>query len=312
MSQRDPLAEESERDAETAPDTDSTFLKGVEFLTGKDPNLGSFLLVVGMVTIAFVALFQLTLPSPVALLLTAGVFVVTGLSGIFGVVLDSLGYFEGEPAAAPGSDEPRTATNPRVPAERSSAPLPPRINFDAELRAYAEMFDGDLPEEFEPFVEDYLRLKANTSDRASVASDLRTELNPIGSLFEDGSEGDRLYEDISGRLFRYIATNGTHLTLDSVTFYDEDGTEMAVRDLENSPGRVTLDVTNEGEAAEVEAVVELYDDDGSVIASRVCKAGLVTPGASTVIDTDIFVPADAEGASTTIQVADTGKTAAGA
>ena len=37
-----------------------TFLDSIEFLTGEDPNLGSFLLVVGIVTCVFIALFQFT------------------------------------------------------------------------------------------------------------------------------------------------------------------------------------------------------------------------------------------------------------
>jgi len=73
----------------------STFLGGIEFLTGEDPNAGSFLLVVGMTTCVFVAAFQVTLPVPVSNLLTALVLVVAVISFLIGAVLDTLGYFDG-------------------------------------------------------------------------------------------------------------------------------------------------------------------------------------------------------------------------
>jgi hypothetical protein len=78
----------------TKMETESTFLDNIQFLTGKDPNLGSFLLVVGMVTCVFIALFQFTLPAPISNLLTVAVVLVTVTSAIFASLLDSLGYFE--------------------------------------------------------------------------------------------------------------------------------------------------------------------------------------------------------------------------
>ena len=310
MTQSKPDMNQSEDTTQSEPTTDaeagSVFLDSIEFLTGPNPNLGSFLLVVGMVTTVFIALFQLTLPAPVSTLLTAGVLSVTVLSAIFGLLLDSFGYFDQETttttaATASESDERTTGARPWVPAEKTSAPLPPLINFDAELRAYADMFDGDLPEAFDPFISDYRRLKTNTRNRATIASDLRADLNPIGALFEDGSEGDRLYEDISQRLFRYLGDRDEHVTLDHVAFYDEDGNETDVRGIENQVGRVELGITNEGEAAEVEVSVALYDEDNSVISSHTYSVGRVSPGATKTLDTDIFVPSDAERAGTTIR-----------
>lgn len=70
------------------------FLKSIEFLTGEDPNAGSFLLVVGVVTCVFIAVFQFTLPKPISLLMTALVVVVAIISFIMGAILDMLGYFD--------------------------------------------------------------------------------------------------------------------------------------------------------------------------------------------------------------------------
>jgi hypothetical protein len=72
----------------------SRFLDGIEFLTGEDPSAGSFLLVVGIVTCVFIAVFQFTLPEPISLLLTGLVLVVAVISFIIGAVLDTLDYFD--------------------------------------------------------------------------------------------------------------------------------------------------------------------------------------------------------------------------
>jgi hypothetical protein len=75
----------------------STFLKSIEFLTGEDPSAGSFLLVVGIVTCLFIAVFQFTLPSPISILLTGLVLVVAVISFLIGAVLDALDYFDTPP-----------------------------------------------------------------------------------------------------------------------------------------------------------------------------------------------------------------------
>ncbi len=72
----------------------SNFLESIVFITGEDPNAGSFLLVVGIVTCVFIAAFQLTLPEPISNLLTAGVLVVAVISFILGAILDMLDYFD--------------------------------------------------------------------------------------------------------------------------------------------------------------------------------------------------------------------------
>jgi hypothetical protein len=301
MSQRAPLVERP--DAATGPDAEPTFLKAIEFVTGKDANLGSFLLVVASVTAVFIALFQFTLPAPVSNLLTVGVLFVTALSAVFAALLDRLGYF-GRPAA-PTTDRPAGPTaTPWVPVGKASAPLPPLINFDAELRAYADLYDGELPAAFDAFVSDYVRLKTNTRNRRTIASDLRADLNAVGALFERGSEGDRLYEDISRRLFRYIGDRNDHVTVDRVAFYDATGTETDVAAATNELVRVELTVTNEGEAAAVSAVVDLYDADGVPVARRVCPAGVVSPGATKTLETEVYVPPEVERAGATVRLSD--------
>jgi hypothetical protein len=285
-------------------ESDSRFLTGITFVTGQDANFGSFLLVVGIVTCVFIALFQFTLPEPISHLLTAGVLFVTVLSGIFASLLDSLGYFD---QAANDAEEATTgradgSARPWVPTNEEVAPLPPMINFDDELQAYADMYDGDLPEQFDPFVRDYRRLKTNTGNRTTIASDLRTSLNPIGALFEQGTEGDDLYEEISARLFRYIDSDLDHVTLDCIAFYDDEGNEVDVDEIRNRIGRVELTIGNEGEATDVDVVVQFYDAGGTSISSRTCQVGTLQPGARRTVDVDAFVPPETSRADATVRV----------
>jgi hypothetical protein len=246
----------------------------------------------------FIALFQFTLPTPISYLLTAGVLFVTVLSAIFASVLDSLGYFEtaaDDADAASALDSAGGSANPArawVPTGKEVAPLPPMINFDDELRAYAELYDGDLPKQFDSFIEDYRRLKTNTGNRRSIASDLRADLNPIGALFEDDTEGHDLYEQIGERLFRYIDADAEHVTLRRVAFYDDEDEEVGVAGVRNQLGRVELTA---------DVIVQFYDADGAAISSRTCRVGTVLSGASRTTDTDVFVPSETTRAGTTIR-----------
>ncbi|MEF8772126.1 hypothetical protein [Halodesulfurarchaeum sp.] len=88
-------ADSAEDDPEAA-----NFLTSIGFLIGEDPSGGSFLLVVGMVTIVFLAVFQFTLPEPISLLLSGIVLTVAAISFIMGAILDTLGYFDTSPEAA--------------------------------------------------------------------------------------------------------------------------------------------------------------------------------------------------------------------
>jgi len=291
-------------DESTEAASDSNFLASITFVTGQDANVGSFLLVVGIVTCVFIALFQFTLPEPISHLLTAGVLFVTVLSAIFAALFDSLGYFDraSGDAAEEATETSSGSARPWVPTNKEVAPLPPMINFDDQLRAYADMYDGDLPEQFDPFISDYLRLKTNTGNRQTIASDLRADLNPIGALFDEGTEGDELYEEISDGLYRYIDSDVDHVTLDRIAFYDDDGNEVDVDEIRNQLGRVELTVGNDGETVDVDVVVQFYDTSGASISSRTCKVGTVRPGTTRTVDTDAFVPSETSRAGTTIRV----------
>ena len=282
-------------------------------LTGEDPNLGSFFLVVGAVTCVFIAVFQFTLPEGVRLLLTGGVLLVTILSAIVASLLETLGYFDQESAADEGSERTDGTTTegaegkPWTPTADTRYPLPPIVNFDDELRTYQEMFDGDLPGEFDEFVAEYKRLKTTKGNRVNIASDLRADLNPIGVLFDEGSRGAEIHDDIGDRLLRYIKNDAVeYLSLTDVGFYDGDGNEVDVASVDDGVIRAEASVENEGEATTVEVIVEFFDSDGTSLRRDTSPVGEISPGATETFDADVYVPSAAERATTTLQVTNPG------
>ena len=300
-------------DSTSDGETSSEAFEIVAPLTGEDPNLGSFFLVVGAVTCVFIAVFQFTLPEGVRLLLTGGVLLVTILSAIVASLLETLGYFDQESAADEGSERTDGTTTegaegkPWTPTADTRYPLPPIVNFDDELRTYQEMFDGDLPGEFDEFVAEYKRLKTTKGNRVNIASDLRADLNPIGVLFDEGSRGAEIHDDIGDRLLRYIKNDAVeYLSLTDVGFYDGDDNEVDVASVDDGVIRAEAIVENEGEATTVEVIVEFFDSDGTSLRRDTSPIGEISPGATETFDADVYVPSAAERATTTLQVTNPG------
>lgn len=279
----------------------STFLQGIEFLTGEDPNLGSFLLVTGIVTCVFIALFQFTIPSPVSHLLTAGVIIITVVTAGFAALLDSLNYFDN---ATNSVTQPATATENKkkrwVPREPVSAQLPPMLNFDKELSELESHFDGTLPEEFDSFLTDYRRLKMNPSNRNSIASDLRAHLNPIGVVLEEDTREYELYERISGELFRYINDAGDHLTITEAMLQGTNGQSQPVDVAAGELTTFEFTVSNEGEVADVQTTLEFYAGE-ELVSTRTVAVGVLSPGASETVSTNVYVPESADSVTTSTE-----------
>lgn len=293
-----------ESSSETEGSTDrSTFLQGIEFLTGEDPNLGSFLLVTGIVTCVFIALFQFTLPSPVSHLLTAGVIIITVVTAGVAALLDSLNYFDNpvESDAQPAA-ETTTAGKRWVPSDPVSASLPPMLNFDKELSELEAHFDGTLPEEFDSFLADYRRLKTNPGSRKSIASDLRAHLNPIGVVLEEGTREYELYERISDELFRYIGDAEGHLTITESALLDTNGQSQPVQSMAGELITFEFTVSNEGETADVQTALEFYAGD-ELLSTRTVSVGVLDPGASETVSTNAYIPESADRVAATAQTA---------
>ena len=283
---------------------DATFLSGIEFLTGDDPNLGSFLLTIGAVTCMFIALFQLgPVEPPVSHLLTAGVLIVTVVSAGFAALLDSLGYFDSTPPEQREASTDTTKTEyPWVPSAPVSASLPPMLNFDAELQALHAHYDGDLPEQFDPFIAEYKRLKTNPSDRSSIASDLRADLNPIRTILDEESSAYDNYERITEGLFRYLGDAADHFTATEPVFYNSKDAAHDVVDINDELGRAEVTIDNDGEAIDIDLEIEFYDGD-TLLSSRSYPVGTVASGQQKTVDTDVFIPAAADQAMTVVTAA---------
>ena len=283
------------------PAEQSTFLDGIEFLTGDDPNLGSFLLVTGMVTCVFIALFQFTLPSPVSHLLTAGVISITVVTAVVAALLESLGYFDGPAQSdAKSAGETRPPRKSWVPADPITASLPPMLNFDKELAELEQHYDGTLPDEFDAFLEDYRRLKTSPGSRKSIASDLRADLNPIGVVLEEDTREYALYERISEELFRYIGNNAAHLKISNATLRDASGQSQRVEAMVGELITFDFTVDNEGETADVRVAVEFYDGD-ELVSTRTVPVGVLDPGASRAMSANVYVPELADRVATSVR-----------
>jgi hypothetical protein len=283
----------TQSESQSQPDGSSdqpTFLRRIEFITGPDPNLGSFLLTIGIVTCVFIALFQFTMPSPVSHLLTAGVITITVVSAGFAALLDSLNYFDqSSDSVSQVAPDPKQTSKPWVPEKRVSAPLPPMINFDEELSELQAQFDGELPDQFTPLLEDYRRLKTNPKNRMSIASDLRADLNPISVILDEDTPEYEPYQRMSNGLFRYIGDSADHLSVTEVTSRDAAGEPQEVGAIAGDLAVFDLSVHNEGEVTDVEVIVEFYDGDESLSTwSGSLKS--VSPGATETISTNIYVP----------------------
>jgi hypothetical protein len=289
-------------------------LEAVTPLTGDDPNLGSFFLVVGVVTCVFIAVFQFTLPDPISFLLTAGTLLVTILSAIVASLLETLGYFDESTTNtnSAAADQAKVANQtgavkPWVPTKGESEPLPPMINFDDELQTYYDLHDGDLPDPFDEFISEYKRLKTASSNRRTIASDMRTDLNPISVLYDDGSKGAAIYDEISDRLFRYIDSNNLdHLSLDGVAFFDDDGKEADVPAIAGQLGRIRASVSNEGDAVKIELYIEFVNGEGTTVDKATKPMGVINPGATKPFETKLYVPSIAKDATVALQLAPAG------
>ena len=282
------------------------FVQVITPLTGQDPNLGSFFLVVGIVTCVFIAVFQFTLPRPIAMLFTAGVLLVTILSAIVGHLLERLGHFDGGAAhTVTPAPEPTVDRVAWEPIGEEKAPLPPVLDFDAQLQTLQdEVHDGELPPVYDEFVDEYVRLKTARFNRRTITSDMRADLNPISVVYDDGSQGAEILDEISRRLFRYIdGESGAHLRMDDPGFFDDDGAPVAIEDVAGQVTRIRAQVHNDGDELVAESVIRFLNERGQVVGTDIKPVGSIEPGMTTALDTACFVPTIATDVDVTVRQA---------
>lgn len=266
----------------------------------EEENFAGFMLVVGSVTAVFVSVFTFLLSGVVAQVLIAAVVTIGFVSIILGFALNVLGYFDAEGATTESSDpEPpeqrRSTWRPDTPINK---PLPPLINFDSDLGRLQEHFDGELPAEMDSFIEEYKRLRTTNSrdNRRSIASSMRTALNPLPVLVKN-EEMEELIDEMGDRLFRYIKADATeHLTVTEAAFY-RHGRERPLSELQGGEARLKATVHNAGETSTAEVEVEFRNVDGVKVKSTSLPLGRIPPDARKELNTQVYVPSIATDAS---------------
>lgn len=258
-------------------------------------NVAGFLLTVGSVTVAFLAVFLLVFDGVVAEILAASVIAIGLVSVIIGMALDLLGYFDGE--AKPSSTQRgsskaavKTASKPVTP----NKPLAPVINFDDELAQLKEAFGDDVPKPVASFAKEYRALKGMSPDsRRTAASNMRATLNPITVLVDGDDELEPLVDDIGDRLFRYIKSDPTDfLSVTDFAFY-VDGNKESVRDISGHEARLKATVFNEGEECNAEVVLQFESESGVNVRREYLPVGAVQPNAQKELNTHVYVPSPA-------------------
>jgi len=256
-----------------------------------EQNFAGYLLIVGSVTAVFVAAFTFLLSGAVSQVLIAITITLGFLSVLIGFALNVLGHFEDRPTT--GTTEKSTTTTRRAwkPDTPVNKPLPPLINFDTELRRLEEHFGGELPDQMDSFVEDYRQLRTTNGidKRRSIASSMRSALNPLPVLVDD-EEMEDVVDEMGDRLFRYIQADATeHLTVSDAAFY-RDGESRPLAEIQGSEARIKATVHNAGEASTAEVEVEFNNRDGIKVKSTSLPVGQLPPNARKDLNTHVYVP----------------------
>jgi hypothetical protein len=267
-----------------------------------EQNLAAMVLTVTAVTLAFLSVFVLTLDGVVLEILVGAVLSIGAITFVVIVVLDMLGYFDdgSEPVDETGGADVDAKPEPRRPESprRANRPLSPLINFDSELAAIRAHFDGSPPDAVRRFEKQYRQLKqADRERRKTIASDLRTSVNPIEVLVGSDERMAGLVEGMGERLFRYIKSDaGDLLTLAEVEFL-VDGERREVGEIAGREARLETSVHNDGEETDAEVSLQFLGPSGIQVRREFLPVGTVRPNQTKTLDTRVYVPTNAKSVS---------------
>jgi hypothetical protein len=266
-------------------------MSGTDTSAGPFPeqNLAAFLLTVGGVTVAFIAVFVFTIGDAVG-----NIFIWTaigvGLITVFvGMTLDLLGFFDSERAVL----RDRTESSGQVDAIEFAADptVSPLLDFEAELQTIADAFGESPPSQLTTFVEEYRRIRdKGVSSRADAAGDLRASLNPLSVI----AEGEEVLEDavaqIEQKLQLYVSSAPYELfEIEEVGLY-VDGSRTAVQDVAGQQARIKLEVHNAGDTAKAEVRLRFRSAEGVVVRREFLPMGEIAADATKQLDTQVYVP----------------------
>ena len=254
-----------------------------------EQNLAAFLLTVGGVTVAFIAVFVFTIGDAVG-----NIFVWTaigvGLITVFvGMTLDLLGFFDNERAVLRDRTE---SSGPVDAIEFAADPtVSPLLDFEAELQTSADAFGESPPAQLTTFVEEYRRIRdKGVSSRADAAGDLRASLNPLSVI----AEGEEVLEDAVGQIEQklqlYVSSAPYELfEIEEVGLY-VDGSRTAVQDVAGQQARIKLEVHNAGDTAKAEIRLRFRSTEGVVVRREFLPMGEIAADATKQLDTQVYVP----------------------
>jgi hypothetical protein len=266
-------------------------MSGTDTSAGPFPeqNLAAFLLTVGGVTVAFIAVFVFTIGDAVG-----NIFIWTaigvGLITVFvGMTLDLLGFFDNERAVLRDRTE---SSGPVDAIEFAADPtVSPLLDFETELQTIADAYGESPPSQLTTFVEEYRRIRdKGVSSRADAAGDLRASLNPLSVI----AEGEEALEDavaqIEQKLQLYVSSAPYELfEIEEVGLY-VDGSRTAVQDVAGQQARIKLEVHNAGDTAKAEVRLRFRSTEGVVVRREFLPMGEIAADATKQLDTQVYVP----------------------
>ena len=254
-----------------------------------EQNLAAFLLTVGGVTVAFIAVFVFTIGDAVG-----NIFIWTavgvGLITVFvGMTLDLLGFFDSERAVLRDRTE---SSGPVDAIEFAADPtVSPLLDFEAELQTIADAYGESPPSQLTTFVDEYRRIRdKGVGSRADAAGDLRASLNPLSVI----AEGEEALEDavtqIEQKLQLYVSSAPYELfEIEEVGLY-VDGSRTAVQDVAGQQARIKLEVHNAGDTAKAEVRLRFRSTEGVVVRREFLPMGEIAADATKQLDTQVYVP----------------------
>ncbi|MDZ7746986.1 MAG: hypothetical protein U5K28_10935 [Halobacteriales archaeon] len=254
-------------------------------------NFASFALVAGMVTAIFVAAFLTAFPGRTGRYFSGVIIAVLLVTFVVGLTLDLLGFFGNESSLTRETESTPFEETDRYQRVRSQSnePLPRRINFNEEVTALKEYFDGDVPQAAQPFFIEYEKLKSSSSRRKTQASSVRSALNPVLALVDD-EELEASLEQVGEDLFAYIKSNPAENIVVTDMTLAHDGVEQSVMKTQGETARLTATLHNKGEAVEAELSIRFTDPNGSKILETTLPTGRLSTEEQIDVTTELLVP----------------------
>ena len=227
-------------------------------------NLAGTLLIVGSVTAVFTAVVVLAFPVSIARLFSLVVASVTIITLIFIGVLQWLGVVSRDvlsPEAARSPEGDDSAEKGMLPSiEEANKSLPKQVDFTTELETIQEHFDGTFPRQADEFLREYEKFRTQPARRGSIAGTMRSALNPLQALTEEGSDASEAVDEIGDRLFEYISRSPEEQLEVTDYWLEIDGEEAALSEVAGEDAQLHVELHNRGEP--LTAALEVVFRDG--------------------------------------------------